>query len=322
MRTFLALLLAVLHTASSAQTGASNVAVRNGPMTVTEADGTKLTATFKDNQVVGEAEIQFPDGSSYQGQMQDGKLHGLGYMRMAGGCQYEGGFKDNMRDGAGLFVSPSGNRYEGEWKENKPNGKGKLAFRLGGAVEAEWAMGKVNGKATVTYAGSGRRDELASYTGEGLDTCAGQEAARKSFAIKDPTYSIGSKMRRDIAYGFAVPAQKTYGEFDEDEKRTVKAGFGPMAANDEPPYPANGLKPIYTMMYQAQQRARLEGELFMIVQVGADGKGQSVSVVSSPSPDMTKFAAHVVMQAQYKPAVCDGKPCEMPYPFRMRFTMK
>jgi hypothetical protein len=322
MRTVLVLLLALLHTAAGAQTTESKDAVRNGPMTLTEADGTKLSATFKDNQVVGEAEIKFPDGSTYQGQMKDGKLHGLGYMRLAGGCQYEGGFKNNMRDGTGVFVTPSGNRFEGEWKENKPNGKGKMAFRLGGSVEADWAMGKVNGKATVTYAGSGRRDEVASFAEETFDTCASQEMARKSYAIKDPSYSIGSRIRRDIATGFNVPAQKTYAEFDAEEKRAVKGAYGPMAANDEPPYPANGLKPIYTLISQGQQKALVEGDLFLIVQVGADGKGKSVSMIGSPSPEMTKFAAYVVMQAQYKPAICDGKPCEMPFPFRMKFTLK
>jgi hypothetical protein len=322
MRTVHVLLLAMLHTAASAQSTESKDAVRNGPMTLTEADGTKLTATFKDNQVVGEAEIQFPDGSRYQGQMQDGKLNGLGYMQMAGGCQYEGYFKNNMRDGMGIFVSPVGNRFEGEWKENKAHGKGKLAYRFGGMVEGDWTMGKVTGKAQLTYAGSGRREEVASYADDFLDTCGEHEAKRKSFGIKDPTYTVGSLIRRDIASGFNVPAEKTYAEFTVDERRTVKTAYGPMAADDEPPYPAKGLRPIYTMISQGQQRARVEGDLFMIVQVGADGKGKTVTVVSSPSADMTKFAAHVVMQAQYKPAVCDGKPCEMPFPFRIKFTMK
>ncbi len=322
MRTALVLLLALLHAASSAQTTESSQVARNGPMTLTEADGTKLTATFKDNQVVGEAEINFPDGSTYHGHMLDGKLHGLGYMRMAGGCQYEGGFKNNMRDGAGLFVTPAGNRFDGEWKENKPNGKGKLAFRLGGMVEADWAMGKINGKAIVTYAGSGRRDEVTTFAEETFDTCASQESARKSYAIKDPTYAIGSRIRRDIVTGLTVPAHKTYAEFDAEEKRAIKSGYGPMAAGDEPPYPAKGLKPIYALISQGQQRARAEGELFLIVQVGADGKGKNVTMIGSPSPELTKFAAHVVLQADYKPAVCDGKPCEMPFPFRMRFTMK
>ncbi len=322
MRIAVVLLLALLHGAASANTTESNAAARNGLLTLTEADGTKLTATFKDNQVVGEAEITFPDGSTYQGQMQDGKLHGLGYMRMAGGCQYEGGFKNNMRDGAGLFVTPLGNRYEGEWKENKPNGKGKLVYRLGGAVEADWVMGKINGKADLTFAGSGRREEVASLTEYAVDTCASQESARKSYTIKDPSYAIGSRIRRDIVTGFNVPAQKTYAEFNAEEKLAVRAAYGPMAANDEPPYPAKGLKPIYTLISQGQQRARAEGDLFLIVQVGADGQGKTVTMIGSPSPELTKFAAHVVLQAEYKPARCDGKPCEMPFPFRMRFTMK
>lgn len=322
MRTILALLLALLHVAPSAQTTDSRDAVRNGPMTLTEADGTRLSATFKDNQVVGEAEIQFPDGSLYQGHMQDGKLHGLGYMRMAGGCQYEGNFKNNMREGMGIFVTPAGNRFEGEWKENKPNGKGKLSFRLGGVVEADWVMGKIDGKVQLTYAGSGRRAEVVTHAEENFDTCSSQESARKSYAIKDPNYSIGSRIRRDIVTGFAVPANKTYADFDIAEKRAVKAAYGPMAADDEPPYPAEGLKPIYTMISEGQRRARVEGDLFLIVQVGADGIGKSVTMIGSPSPEMSKFAAYVVMQAKYKPAVCDGKPCEMPFPFRMKFTMK
>jgi hypothetical protein len=322
MRTVLVLLLAMLHTAASAQSTESKDAVRNGPMTVTEADGTRLTATFKDNQVVGEAEIKFPDGSRYQGQLQDGKLNGLGYMQMAGGCQYEGYFRNNMRDGTGIFVTPVGNRFEGEWKENKPNGKGKLTNRLGGMVEGDWASGKVIGKVQLTYAGSGRREEVASYTDDGFDTCAEQESKRKSYTIKDPSYTVGSKIRRDIVTGLRAPAHKIYEELDADEKLSVKSAYGPMTASDEPPYPLKGLQAIYTLISQAQQRAQVEGDLFLIVQVGADGKGKTVTMIGSPSPEMTKFAAYVVMQAKYKPAVCDGKPCEMPFPFRMKFTMK
>ena len=41
----------------------------------------------------------------------------------------------------------------------------------------------------------------------------------------------------------------------------------------------------------------------------------------SPSPEMTRYAASMPMLDQYKPAMCAGRPCRIPVPFRMQFAV-
>jgi hypothetical protein len=46
-----------------------------------------------------------------------------------------------------------------------------------------------------------------------------------------------------------------------------------------------------------------------------------VKAIGSPSPEMTQFAASVLLLTKFKPAICGGQPCKMDYPFRFAFVM-
>lgn len=82
------------------------------------------------------------------------------------------------------------------------------------------------------------------------------------------------------------------------------------------------LAPIYKSIAAGQQKLLVKGPLSMDVEVEADGTPSRIFVHESPSPEMTRFAASVLMFEQYKPAVCSGQPCRMAVPFRMQFAVR
>ena len=100
----------------------------------------------------------------------------------------------------------------------------------------------------------------------------------------------------------------------------MKSQYDKMGDNDEPPFPLNGLRSIYKPVADAQQRLNAKGHLSMYVDVDSQGKPVSVSVFESPDPQMTKIAAAVLMLQDYKPAICNGQPCRMQFPFRIDLT--
>ena len=90
---------------------------------------------------------------------------------------------------------------------------------------------------------------------------------------------------------------------------------------DEPPYPIDGLKPVFEARREVQRKLLAEGELSMFVEVDPKGQATAVSVIKSPDPKLTQVVASVLMLTKYKPAVCRGQPCQMAYPLRTTFTV-
>ena len=60
----------------------------------------------------------------------------------------------------------------------------------------------------------------------------------------------------------------------------------------------------------------------MFVEIDSQGKPVSVSVYQSPDPKMTQVVGTILMLQSYKPALCNGEPCSMQFPFRINFTMR
>jgi len=92
-----------------------------------------------------------------------------------------------------------------------------------------------------------------------------------------------------------------------------------MGPGDEPPFPVDGMKPIFNAVKKAQYKLKARGELNLAVTVGPDGKATKVEDFGSTNkPEMTEFAGSVLLMTKFKPAVCNGKPCAMQFPFRLR----
>jgi len=149
---------------------------------------------------------------------------------------------------------------------------------------------------------------------------AQESAPRESFKLKDADTRLGTNLARDVVTGSPVPLNKRYADLTAEQQRIVKSEYESMGENDEPPYPINGLAPIFRAIHQGQKKVLAEGPLVLYVDIDATGEATSVSIVQSPDPDLGKYAAGILLLHKYKPALCNGVACKMQFPFRV--TMK
>ena len=131
---------------------------------------------------------------------------------------------------------------------------------------------------------------------------ANESAPMPTYSIKADAPRMGSNIKRELITGSRIPFDKRYAELSVDERRLVKSQYEGMGEADEPPFPANGLRRMHKALAAAQQELAVDGPLTAFVDIDSQGKATSVSVVESPSPEMSKAATSVLMREKYKPA--------------------
>ena len=276
--------------------------------------------TMVRGRISGDGKLTYKNGDTYTGSFKDGRRDGKGYTNFANGDQYEGGYTNDVPNGPGILVRRDGSEYQGDWKDGKFDGIGSINYTLGGSYVGAWKGGRFHGKGVLTYAGSGRKLDAEFENGRvrGAPARAVLSGARYSIAHDSPP--TGSHVRAPAVTG-SVPFDKSYVELTPEQQAVVKLPYHALEEGDEPPYPLHGLQPIYDWIRKAQERAMVAGELRLDVLVGKDGNPVSVKTINSPTPELAKFAIQVVGREKYKPAVCHGAPCEMVFPFNMKFTV-
>lgn len=142
------------------------------------------------------------------------------------------------------------------------------------------------------------------------------QAEAERYSIKQTTPNTGTNIPRSEVVG-ELPFEKTYSQLTPDQQRRVKFQYERMEESDEPPFPIDGLGSLYRAISKGQQLLYVSGLLDIHVQINSKGEATSVSVLKSPSEEMTRFVAHVAMLTKYKPAVCSGQPCAMVFPLRI-----
>ena len=139
--------------------------------------------------------------------------------------------------------------------------------------------------------------------------------------LHESTSDTGSLLKKGLTWDSKIPLSKTYAEFSSKEKADFLALYESMGPGDEPPFPIEGIKPIFNAVKKAQYKYKARGELNFAVSVDADGKATKVEDYgSSNRPEMTEFASSILLMTKFKPAICNGKPCAMQFPFRLRLT--
>ena len=151
---------------------------------------------------------------------------------------------------------------------------------------------------------------------------AADELPPAIYAIKQDVPSTGTNSPRKVATSSEIPLNRRYGELTPAEQGLVKSRYEAMMPLDEPPYPIDGLLPLFNAVRKVQDAVLAQGELSMFVDIDAQGQATSVSVMKSPDPKLTQAVASVLMLTKYKPALCRGQPCSMGYPFRMTFSVE
>lgn len=154
-----------------------------------------------------------------------------------------------------------------------------------------------------------------------LIAAADDPQAPKRYSIKQDRPDAGSHILRETVNS-DLPPDKPYGELTAEQQRAVKSQYEKMGPDDEPPYPLKGPQGLYKAMVVGQNKRLARGTLSLVVNVDSRGEAESVAVLSSPDPDLTQFAARLLIQAKYKPARCNGAPCAMQYPFRINLDVR
>jgi hypothetical protein len=141
--------------------------------------------------------------------------------------------------------------------------------------------------------------------------------------LKEDDARTGSNIRRETAFS-SVPFDKSYADLSDSEKRIVRSVYQRMAEDDEPPYPARGTAGIFRALQEIGRKLRLgdEGVLDMTVMVDASGRGTTVNVYKTPSPELARAMAGVLILENYKPALCHGQPCAQEFSFVVKIKRR
>lgn len=145
------------------------------------------------------------------------------------------------------------------------------------------------------------------------------------YGIRQDVPNVGSLIPDRIVSGSSIPVDKTWPELTpEERKRWKERNYEAMSDSDEPPFPLHGLAPVYGSLERLMQRLKEEGRIDLAVEgplelelaVDPQGNVRSVKVWKSPHPELTKSFAGSMMFEKFKPALCGGTACSMPFPLR------
>ena len=159
---------------------------------------------------------------------------------------------------------------------------------------------------------------LVSLTGANVFANPDEAAPRQVLRATDGTFA--TPYSRKLATS-SVSFQKTYAELSDAEKSRVRDMYVDMATTDEPPYPVSGMAPVMRAVSQGQDRRLAHGELFVVVDVDASGQATKASVYKTPDPVLGNYVAGVLLLQKFKPALCNGQPCAMPFPLHLQLDV-
>lgn len=153
-----------------------------------------------------------------------------------------------------------------------------------------------------------------------LPAAQAQEAAPQ-FSIKDSEARTGSKFRREIATSTRVPLNLRYEQMSPQQQADLKAPYEQMGPNDEPPFPAQGLKAVVSEMIEAQKILQVQGQLRLHAQINAQGRVTSVAIMESVDRQFDAYVAGILSRTRFKPALCAGQPCSQDYLFHWQLSL-
>jgi hypothetical protein len=163
---------------------------------------------------------------------------------------------------------------------------------------------------------------VAALMALGTSLSGAAQTAPPEHHIKSERPAAGSLIRPEVVRSTAVPINRTYHQLTLEQRAIVHGWYENIASGDEPPFPAEGTKRIHDAVRKAQAKLLVTGELILVATVEATGEVSTVKVIGSPSPEMTQFAASVLLLTKFKPAVCGGLPCKMDFPLAYEFQLR
>jgi hypothetical protein len=148
-----------------------------------------------------------------------------------------------------------------------------------------------------------------------------QSCLAETYGIREDQSPVGSSIRRNVVSWY-IPLDRRWDEMTEEQKTSVKNFYENIEPGDEPPFPADGMRPVMDVVRKAQAKLLINEDVNVVVTVGIAGEVLTVKAIGSPDPEMTKFLAGVLYLTRFKPAVCGGRPCQMDFPFHFAFRIR
>jgi len=255
--------------------------------------------------------------TSYEGTLRDGRPDGQGFFQYAQGDMYEGGVAAGEPHGTGVYLSADRSRYEGEWVDGKRQGHGKATFASGGSYEGAWKNDQFDGTGTIVYAGAPRTWHGTFIEGRPANVARPviAEAVRYNVRSSD---TQGDSRIPELAASLSIPPAASWAQLTVAERnRVIDLAWRALAPGDEPPYPVNGVQAILRAVPEIQGKFDYHGPASIFITVGSDGKARSASFVGKVPKELARQLSAIALAQAYKPAMCQGTPCEMIYPFAL-----
>ena len=121
----------------------------------------------------------------------------------------------------------------------------------------------------------------------------------------------------------SLPYGAPYDRLTATEKDVVRSLYEALPADDEPPYPVDGIGGVLKPLLYTAHHIRMDGWVDAIADVGPDGVVRSVSVYRSPDPVViTPTMTQLLMLQKFKPGKCHGEPCAMSFALRVNLADK
>lgn len=131
---------------------------------------------------------------------------------------------------------------------------------------------------------------------------------------------VGSHITGTAGRAEGLPLNRRYAELDAGEQARVRGHYDNMPAADEPPYPAQGLLPLFQAVQTGSGKQASLGLLTLVADVDGTGRVRHVDTFGKVDAEFARFAAQVLAATPFKPGLCAGRPCNMQYVLKMQFA--
>lgn len=145
-----------------------------------------------------------------------------------------------------------------------------------------------------------------------------QLLARKQFELR--VEEVGATAGGLAGRSDGLPLNRNYAELDATERAQVRAQYESMPAGDEPPYPVDGLLPVFMAVQTGAGKQPPVGSVTLVADVDSTGRVRHVDSFGQMDAEFARFASRVLVATPFKPGVCASKPCNMQYVLRMQFA--
>lgn len=146
---------------------------------------------------------------------------------------------------------------------------------------------------------------------------AAAQSPGKQFELR--VQEVGSHVSGLVGRAPGLPLNRRYAELDLAEQALVRAQYDRMPEGDEPPYPAEGLLPLFMALQTGAGRQPPAGAMTLVADVDSTGQVRHVDAYGQLDTEFARFAARALAGMPFKPGVCAGRPCNMQYVVKLQF---